>query len=339
MKRRRGRTAGAVLVCRLNRPAALNGLTGALLGEYLGLLADARTDDAVRVVVTTGEGDAFSAGADVSDLSGETASHGLNALLHERLGLTDTLRTADRAFDRLGIGRETLAIMNYDKPLIAAVNGAAAGGGFALAMLHDIRLVSERATFTKRIRAHRTCRREGLSCTLPRAIGLEAAMDVMYTGRSVNADEAQALGLVRRVVPHERLVDEVMAYAEQIGRNPHRVQFAKRALVVSLSTAPLRLQLELEVVPYQVAAFETDDAREGHRRVLSSVGNHGSVAASRASTKSSVTSADKTIRRAGCRSRPRGPPGSGSHRSSPAACRSRGRGPPSSRLRRSSPAA
>ena len=59
---------GAVLVCRLNRPAALNGLTGALLGEYLGLLADARADDAVRVVVTTGEGDAFSAGADVSDL-------------------------------------------------------------------------------------------------------------------------------------------------------------------------------------------------------------------------------------------------------------------------------
>jgi 1,4-dihydroxy-2-naphthoyl-CoA synthase len=116
---------GAVLVCRLNRPTAHNGLTGALIGEYLGLLADARADDAVRVVVTTGEGDAFSAGADMSDLSGETARQGLNALLHERLGLTGTLSVADRSFDRLGIGRETLAIKNYDKPLIAAVNGAA----------------------------------------------------------------------------------------------------------------------------------------------------------------------------------------------------------------------
>ena len=182
---------GAVLVCRLNRPTALNGLTGGLLGEYLGLLADARADDAVRVVVTTGEGDAFSAGADVCDLASETAGQGLNALLHERLGLTGTLSAADRAFDRLGIGRETLAIKNYDKPLIAAVNGAAAGGGFALAMLHDIRLASERATFTSAFVRIGLVAEMGLSYTLPRAIGLEAAMDVMYTGRSVSADEAR----------------------------------------------------------------------------------------------------------------------------------------------------
>jgi enoyl-CoA hydratase/carnithine racemase len=253
---------GAVLVCRLNRPTALNGLTGALLGEYLGLLADARTDDAVRVVVTTGEGDAFSAGADVSDLSGETANKGLNALLQERLGLTGTLSAADRAFDRLGIGRETLAIMNYDKPLIAAVNGAAAGGGFALAMMHDIRLASERATFTSAFVRIGLVAEMGLSYTLPRAIGLEAAMDVMYTGRSVKADEARELGLVRRVVTHEHLISEAIAYAEQIAAQPPiAVQFAKRALVRSLDNA-LLAQLELEW-SYQVAAFDTDDAREG----------------------------------------------------------------------------
>jgi enoyl-CoA hydratase/carnithine racemase len=253
---------GAVLVCRLNRPTALNGLTGALLGEYLGLLADARTDDAVRVVVTTGEGDAFSAGADVSDLSGETANKGLNALLQERLGLTGTLSVADRAFDRLGIGRETLAIMNYDKPLIAAVNGPAAGGGFALAMLHDIRVASERATFTSAFVRIGLVAEMGLSYTLPRAVGLEAAMDVMYTGRSVNADEARELGLVRKVVAHEHLVSEAVAYAEQIAAQPPiAVQFAKRALVRSLDSV-LLAQLELEW-SYQVAAFDTDDAREG----------------------------------------------------------------------------
>ena len=79
---------GAVLVCRLNRPTALNGLTGGLLGEYLGLLADARADDAVRVVVTTGEGDVFRAGADLSDLDGGSARQGLTALMHEKLGVT-----------------------------------------------------------------------------------------------------------------------------------------------------------------------------------------------------------------------------------------------------------
>jgi 2-(1,2-epoxy-1,2-dihydrophenyl)acetyl-CoA isomerase len=253
---------GAVLVCRLNRPTAMNGLTGALLGEYLSVLEDARTDDAVRVVVTTGEGDAFSAGADVSDLSGETAQQGLNALLHERLGLTSTLSAADRAFDRLGIGRETLAIKNYDKPLIAAVNGAAAGGGFALAMLHDIRLASERATFTSAFVRIGLVAEMGLSYTLPRAIGLEAAMDVMLTGRSVSAGEARDLGLVRKVVAHERLISDAMAYAEQIAAQPPvAVQFAKRALVRSLDSA-LLAQLELEW-SYQVAAFDTDDAREG----------------------------------------------------------------------------
>ena len=253
---------GAVLVCRLNRPTAMNGLTGALLGEYLSVLEDARTDDALRVVVTTGEGDAFSAGADVSDLSGDTAQQGLNALLHERLGLTSTLSAADRAFDRLGIGRETLAIKNYDKPLIAAVNGAAAGGGFALAMLHDIRLASERATFTSAFVRIGLVAEMGLSYTLPRAIGLEAAMDVMLTGRSVSAGEARDLGLVRKVVAPERLISDAMEYAEQIAAQPPvAVQFAKRALVRSLDSA-LHAQLELEW-SYQVAAFDTDDAREG----------------------------------------------------------------------------
>ena len=250
---------GNVLVLRLNRPQQRNGLTGALLTGFLAALEEARTDDAVRVVVTTGEGDVFSAGADMEDLDNDL---GLNALMHQKLGVTDTLGTADRAFDRLGIGRETLAIKNFDKPLIAAVNGAAAGGGLALAMLHDIRLASERATFTTAFVRIGLVAEMGLSHTLPRAIGLEAAMDMMYTGRSVAADEALALGMIRRVVPHDRLVDETLAYAEQIAAQaPIAVQFAKRTLARSLDNS-LQDQLELEW-PYQVAAFDTEDAKEG----------------------------------------------------------------------------
>jgi len=253
---------GAVQVCRLNRPQERNGLTGVLLRQYLAALEEARTDDAVRVVVTTGEGDAFSAGADMSDLDGESARQGLNVLMHEMLGSADTLSTAERTFDRLGIGRETLAVKNFDKPLIAAVNGAAAGGGFALAMLHDIRLASERATFTSAFVRIGLVAEMGLSYTLPRAIGLEAAMDVMFTGRSVSADEALAIGMVLRKLPHERLMDEAMAYAEQIAAQaPIAVQLAKRTLARSLDNSfPAQLELEW---PYQVAAFDTDDAREG----------------------------------------------------------------------------
>lgn len=251
-----------VLVCTLNRPESLNGLTGELLAEYLSILEQARTDDTVRVVVTTGAGDAFSVGADMGDLGSEDARHGLNALMYEKLGRTATLGAADRTFDRLGIGREALAIRNFDKPLVAAVNGAAAGGGFALAMLHDIRLVSERASFTSAFVRVGLVADMGLSYTLPRAIGLEAATDLMLTGRTVDAAEAARMGLVRRVIAPEDLMQETIAYAEAIAAAaPIAVQFVKRALVRSLDNDFLR-QLEVEW-PYQTAAFDTEDAREG----------------------------------------------------------------------------
>jgi len=251
---------GAVLVLRLNRPEQRNGLTGTVLAQYLAVLEEARRDDSVRVVVTTGEGDAFSAGADMEDLDSDAL--GLNALMHEKLGLTGTLSGAEKAYDRLGVGRETLAIKNFDKPLIAAVNGAAAGGGLALAMLHDIRLASDRATFTTAFVRIGLVAEMGLSYTLPRAIGLEAAMDMMYTGRLVGADEALALRMIRRVLPHDRLIEETLAYADHIAAQaPLAVQFAKRTLARSLDNS-LPAQLELEW-PYQVAAFDTDDAKEG----------------------------------------------------------------------------
>jgi 2-(1,2-epoxy-1,2-dihydrophenyl)acetyl-CoA isomerase len=205
---------GAVLVCRLNRPQERNGLTGALLAEYLAALDEARTDDAVRVVVTTGEGDAFSAGADMSDLDSDTARHGLNVLMHEKLGLTAKLSTA------------------------------------------------ERATFTSAFVRIGLVAEMGLSYTLPRAVGLEAAMDMIFTSRTVDAEDALAMRLIRRAVPHERLMEETMAYADQIAAQaPIAVQFAKRALSRSLDNTFLA-QLEVEW-PYQVAAFDTDDAKEG----------------------------------------------------------------------------
>lgn len=253
---------GTVLVCRLARPENLNGLTGPMLGEFIEVLEAARTDDDVRVVVTVGDGDAWSAGGDVKDLADPTSGRDLNGLLHKNLGVMKSLSLADRVFDRLGAGREVLAIRDFDKPLVAAVNGAAAGGGFALAMLHDVRIVSERARFTTAFAHLGLAVEMGLSYTLPRAIGLEAAIDLLLTGRLVEADEAVRMGLVRRVVAHDNLMPEALAYAELLAtRAPIAVQFAKRALVRSWDNT-LAAQLELEW-PYQVAAFATDDAHEG----------------------------------------------------------------------------
>ena len=129
-------------------------------------------------------------------------------------------------------------------------------------MLHDIRLASERATFTSAFVRIGLVAEMGLSYTLPRAVGLEAAMDMIFTGRTVDAEDALAIRLIRRVVPHERLMEETMAYAEQIAAQaPIAVQFAKRTLARSLDNTFLA-QLEVEW-PYQVAAFDTDDAKEG----------------------------------------------------------------------------
>jgi 2-(1,2-epoxy-1,2-dihydrophenyl)acetyl-CoA isomerase len=129
-------------------------------------------------------------------------------------------------------------------------------------MLHDIRIASERATFTAAFVRIGLVAEMGLSYTLPRAIGLEAAMDLMYTGRSVSAAEALALGMIRRMVPHDRLLAETIDYAEQIAvQAPIAVQFAKRLLARSLDNS-LLAQLESEW-PSQVAAFDTEDAKEG----------------------------------------------------------------------------
>ena len=138
---------GAVLELRLNNPP-YNGLSGPLLSVYLRSLEEARLDDAVRAVVTTATGPTWCAGGDLTQLNEEAPDRSLSDMLHESTGESATLSLVDRQADQLGAGRHVLTIDGFDKPMIAAINGAAAGGGFALALLHDIRFASERAIFT-----------------------------------------------------------------------------------------------------------------------------------------------------------------------------------------------
>ena len=250
-----------VLVCRLNRPDAGNPLTGPLLRAYVEVLEEARTDDAVRVVVTTGSGRMFSVGGDLGDVSAPPPDASLSDLLHANYGDRDELALADQRVDRLGPGRQTLTIRNFEKPTIAAVNGPAAGGGFAVAMLHDFRIASSRARFTTAFIHLGLVAEMGLSQTLLRAVGPEAAMELFLTGRQVGADEARELGLVGRVVEPESLLDTALELATRLAAQPPlAVQLVKRTLLRAWDTT-FADQLDVEW-PYQVAAFAGEESRQ-----------------------------------------------------------------------------
>src|SRR5207244_12980654 len=166
-----------------------NGLTGPLLRAFVDALDEAAGDDRVRVLVTTGAGRQFCVGADLGDLDEPPEGTSLDDLYHQSFGSGPGERDPD---DHLGPGRPALAIRSFPKPAIAAVNGAAAGGGFALALLHDFRMASTRARFTTSFIHLGLVAEMGPSHTLVRTVGPEAATDISLTARIVESDEALA---------------------------------------------------------------------------------------------------------------------------------------------------
>jgi enoyl-CoA hydratase/carnithine racemase len=250
---------GAVLELRLNNPP-FNGLSGPLLTAYLRALEEARLDDGVRAVVTSATGPTWCAGGDLGQLNEGDADRTLSDMLHESTGETDTLSLVDRRADQLGPGRHVLSIDAFDKPLIAAIGGAAAGGGFALALLHDLRFASDRAVFTVAFTRIGLSLEMGLSYLLPRAVGPQAAFDLAATSRRVRSEEAAALGIVWRVVPHDDLVGAAIRYAQGLAeQSPLALQICKRLLRRTWDHS-FRQQLETEW-PWQVAAFSSPEAK------------------------------------------------------------------------------
>ena len=262
---------GAVLELRLNNPP-FNGLTGPLLMAYLAALEEARVDDGVRVVVTTANGPTWCAGGDLTQLHEGATELDLSDMLHQSTGESASLGLVDRQADLLGAGRHVLAIEAFDKPMIAAIAGAAAGGGFGLALLHDLRFASERALFTVAFTRVGLSLEMGLSYLLPRAVGPQAAFDMAATSRRVSAAEAHALGLVWRVLPADQLVAAALDYAQDLAeRPPLGLQMTTRLLRRSRDHT-FRQQLELEW-PWQVAAFRSPEARAAIARFLRSTGD------------------------------------------------------------------
>ena len=208
---------GGVAVVTLNRPERLNAINTALREEIHQVLGLATADDSVRVMVLTGEGRGFCAGA---DLTGPRPP-----------GVADESDQADKLDETMWMGRFALALAGFDKPLICAVNGVAAGGGMGLALAADLRVGSEQTRF-KTVFSERALGPDcGVSYFLPRIIGYSRAADLLLTCRMVDAQEAYRLGLVDRLVPHERLMAETLEMAAQMAEGPPlALRISKRVL-------------------------------------------------------------------------------------------------------------
>jgi len=197
----------------LARPEKMNAFTGVMMRELLDVFDVIDADDAVRVVIVTGEGKGFCAGADLSR-GAKTFDDG------------DWSSTSDNSVRRDGGGQVTLRIFACKKPVIAAINGAAVGIGATMTLPMDVRLASSAArigfVFTRRGIVPEACS----SWFLPRVVGISRAAEWVYTGRILSADEAQSGGLVRTVYAPDELLPAARALAREIADNTSGVSVA-----------------------------------------------------------------------------------------------------------------
>lgn len=240
-------TSGAVCVLAMNRPQTKNGLTLEILGALIAALEKAKDDPAIRAVVLTGQNGAFSSGLDFRA-----------ALLLFQSGVTDlATKTEERL--RTCFHRAILAIASLPKPVIAFVDGAAAGFGCDLALACDLRIATKQARFGEIFIKRGLMPDGGGTYTLPKLLGLGRAFDLMLTGDTVEAEEALRIGLVSRLFDGE---DEAMAFAQRIAAGPPLVMAEiKRAVYAGLSQSfPEALENEIRG---QVKLIQTQDFLEG----------------------------------------------------------------------------
>ena len=222
-----------VMLLRFNRPERMNAMGGTLMPEFMDAIEEGAKDDAVGAFVVTGEGRAWCAGADLEAAGQRRES-----------GSAPTRRSA--GLDTMGPGRSILAIYKSGKPMIAAVNGVAVGGGFGLCSAFDIRIASDRARFGTIFIKRALASDFGLSYFLPRMVGHERATELFYSGRIVEAEEALELGIVSRIVPHDQLIEESIEFATQVANQPPMALAYTRRMLQHSQWATLEQQLEME---------------------------------------------------------------------------------------------
>ncbi len=237
---------GHVLLITLNRPEKLNAWSVRMEVEFLRALEQASADAEVRVAVVTGAGRGFCAGADFSGWSQELASRAEGG--------------PARQLSQEGSPEVPIAL-SRSKPVIAAINGPAVGIGLTMSLACDIRIASDRARFSARFVRVGLTPECGSTRYLAQVAGLSNALYLTLTGRIIDAEEALRRRLVDRVVPHESLMDEAMALAEEIAANPaSAVWAAKRLIHENAVEADLRRVVTQEGFAIREARRQPDHA-------------------------------------------------------------------------------
>jgi 2-(1,2-epoxy-1,2-dihydrophenyl)acetyl-CoA isomerase len=232
----------SIVTWRLNRPEQLNALNTDIGHALMREASAAVSDASIECIVITGTGRAFCAGGDMGGIKKgtETGGPGMLAILQRALH----------------------TLIESPIPVITAVNGVAAGAGFGLALLGDLSIVSSNARFRPSFIALGATPDLGLAYTLPRLIGEVRAREALLTNREFTADEALALNLVTRVVPHDRFDTEVAALAEQLAASPRAAYGLTKQLMKQGRTLSLADFWEHELEA-QVAAFKSPEIKEG----------------------------------------------------------------------------
>ena len=252
------KTDGHVAIVTLNRPESLNAWTSVMGNEVRQAMRQATDDSNVRVIVLTGAGRGFCAGADMKRLSSISSAGRLN-------------ETPPPPFDanaRKDFQRTNTYFPAVPKPIIAAINGPCAGLGLCYALFCDMRFASRDASFTTAFARRGLIAEHGMSWTLPRLVGHAAAADLMLSARKFMAPEALELGMINRVYPPDELMPATLAYAKELAElsSPRSLGVIKRQL---WATQMQSLNEAMDLADHEMGlSLASEDFKEGVRHFV-----------------------------------------------------------------------
>jgi 2-(1,2-epoxy-1,2-dihydrophenyl)acetyl-CoA isomerase len=241
----------SVATLTMSRPDKLNCLNAPILHEMSKALKDLNENEDIKALIITGAGRAFCSGADLSDQPYGTDKNQPN------------ISRAEHITPFVSFGWVVKQIEDFTKPVIAAVNGIAAGGGLAFALAADIRIASENAVFSAIFIKRGLVPDCGVSYYLPRLVGVSKALELMWTGEKVPAKEAERLGIANKVVPADELMKAAQEFAVNLAKSPSlAIEMIKKMAYTSMKTDSVMTQMAVEDFMQQVCR-ESEDVREG----------------------------------------------------------------------------